>query len=393
MSALRILHLGKYYPPARGGIETVVESLCRGERPAVETRALVLNKARPTSEEVVDDVPVVRVGSVATIGAVSVAPTLPLWLARAQADVIVLHEPNPMALLAYALARPKAPLIVWFHSEVIRPRWQYRLFYEPLLAFALRRAARIVVASPPMMDVPALERYRTKCTVVPYGLNLARYEPTPQVAAKAQAIRRSVVDTPILLFVGRLVGYKGVEVLLRALPGLAAETVIVGDGPLRHSLMALAYDLGLSNRVRFVGETSDEELRAWYHACDVLVLPSVSRQEAFGMVQLEAMLAGHPVVSTDLKTGVAWVNQHESTGLIVRPGDAGELRQALTRLVADPDLRDQFGAAGRARVLELFTAEQMCRSTLSIYREVTGAASVACEPVTVAASGIAEARR
>jgi rhamnosyl/mannosyltransferase len=157
--------------------------------------------------------------------------------------------------------------------------------------------------------------------------------------------------------------------------------------------MALAYNLGLSNRVRFVGETSDEELRAWYHACDVLVLPSVSRQEAFGMVQLEAMLAGHPVVSTDLKTGVAWVNQHESTGLIVRAGDAGELRQALTRLVADPDLRDQFGAAGRARVLELFTAEQMCRSTLSIYREVTGAASVACEPVAVAASGIAEARR
>jgi glycosyltransferase involved in cell wall biosynthesis len=391
MSALRILHLGKYYPPARGGIETVVETLCRGERPAVETRALVLNKAPATSEEVIEGVPVVRVGSVATVGAVSVAPTLPLWLARAQADVIVLHEPNPVALLAYALAQPKAPLVVWFHSEVIRPQWRYRLLYEPLLAFALRRAARIVVASPPMMEVPALAAYRAKCTVVPYGLDLARYDLTPAVAEKVQALRPA--DVPTLLFVGRLVGYKGVEVLLRALPGVAAETVIVGDGPLRHSLMALAYDLGLGNRVRFVGETSDEELRAWYHACDVLVLPSVSRQEAFGMVQLEAMVCGHPVVSTDLRTGVAWVNQHERTGLVVRAGDVGELRQALVRLVADPDLRDRFGHAGRARVLELFTADKMCRSTLSIYRDVTGAAAMIHEPVTAAASGIVEARR
>src|SRR5262245_45810225 len=113
MSAMRILHLGKYYPPARGGIETVVETLCRGERPLVDSRALVMNKAGETTEEVLHGVPVVRVGSVATVGAVSIAPALPVWLARMTADVLVLHEPNPMALLAYALARPSTPLIVW----------------------------------------------------------------------------------------------------------------------------------------------------------------------------------------------------------------------------------------------------------------------------------------
>ena len=175
MSALRILHLGKYYTPDRGGIETVVETLCRGERPAVETHALVLNKADRTTAEVLDDIPVRRVGSIATVGSVSVAPSLPAWLSRADADVIVLHEPNPMALLAYAIARPEAPLIVWIHSEVIRPKLQYKLFYEPLLEIALRRAVRIVVASPPMLNLPALACHQHKCVVIPYGLERGRY--------------------------------------------------------------------------------------------------------------------------------------------------------------------------------------------------------------------------
>jgi lipopolysaccharide/colanic/teichoic acid biosynthesis glycosyltransferase len=119
-----------------------------------------------------------------------------------------------------------------------------------------------------------------------------------------------------------------------------------------------------------MGDISDAELLAWYHACDVLVLPSVSRQEAFGMVQLEAMLCGHPVISTELQTGTSWVNQHERTGIVVKPGDVSGLRSALERLCGDQELRDQFGDAGRKRVIEMFTAETMCRATASMYDEV-----------------------
>jgi rhamnosyl/mannosyltransferase len=372
MTALRILHLGKYYTPDRGGIETVVETLCRGERPSADTQALVLNKDNRTIEEMLDEVPVRRVASVAQIGSVSVAPTLPLWLSRADADVIVLHEPNPMALLAYALARPRAQLVVWIHSEVIRPPLQYRLFYQPLLEFALRRAVRIVVASPPMLKLPALARYQQKCTVIPYGLERAHYRLSGVTGSRVQAIRANLTK-PIVLFVGRLVPYKGVDVLLRAMKGLDAFTVIVGDGPCRMSLTALAVDSGLMDRVRFTGDISDAELLAWYHACDLLVLPSVSRQEAFGMVQLEAMLCGHPVVSTDLQTGTSWVNQHEHTGIVVKGGDENELRWAIERLIGDDELRDQLGDAGRKRVIEMFTAETMCRATISLYDEVARA--------------------
>jgi rhamnosyl/mannosyltransferase len=373
MSRVHVLHFGKYYPPARGGIETVVETLCRGERESADSRALVINRSGPTTREVVDGVPVTRVRSVATIGAVSVAPMLPVWLARSRADVIVLHEPNPMALVAYALARPRMPLVVWFHSEVIRPRWKYRLFYQPFLDFALRRASRIVVASPPMQDVPALSAYRDKCVVVPFGLTFDRYRMTPAVAASRDSIRRAAVR-PILLFVGRFVDYKGVDILLRAMRGIDADLMLVGDGPRRKALQDLAFELGVSDRVHFLGEVGDDSLLAWYHACDALVLPSVTRQEAFGMVQLEAMLCGHPVVSTDLGTGVAWVNQHERTGLVVPPGDAAALHDAIARLLNDADLRKQLGRAARARVHEEFSDTRMCAETLGVYREAIAAA-------------------
>jgi rhamnosyl/mannosyltransferase len=370
--SMRILHLGKYYAPHRGGIETVVETLCRGERPAADTHALVLNRANKTIEETLHDVPVRRVASIATLGSVSVAPTLPLWLSRADADVIVLHEPNPMALLAYAIARPRVPLVIWFHCEVIRPKLQYKVFYEPLLQFALRRAVRIVVASPPMVDLPPLARFKKKCTVIPFGLERARYRLSGVTASRVQAIRANV-KSPIVLFVGRLVPYKGVDVLLDAIKGLDATTVIVGEGPCRVSLMAKAVDSGLGDRVRFVGDISDAELLAWYHACDVFVLPSVTRQEAFGMVQLEAMLCGHPVISTELQTGTSWVNQHERTGIVVKPNNVSELRGALERLCGDRELREQFGDAGRKRVIETFSAETMCQATVALYDDVVRA--------------------
>ena len=126
----------------------------------------------------------------------------------------------------------------------------------------------------------------------------------------------------------------------------------------------------LSDRVQLVGEVSDEDLVAWLHACVALVLPSTTRQESFGIVQLEAMLCGRPVVSTDLPTGVPWVNVHNQTGLVVPVGDAAALHQALHRLITDDELRLTLGDAARERVLQTFTADRMCAAMLSLYREL-----------------------
>lgn len=372
---MKVLHVGKFYPPVSGGMERMLQLLCEGERAVAESRVLVANTVGwRTVRESLNGVPITRVGSVGRVGAVQVCPMFPFWLAVAQKDVMVIHEPNPIALASYVLVRPRAPLVVWFHSEVIRPRWRYALIYRPFLRFALKRAARIVVSSPALANqAAALREFRAKCVVIPFGLDAARLEPAPDTAPEAEAIRQRY-QRPIVLFVGRMVDYKGVDVLLRALVGLEATTLLVGDGPRRAALEELAGDLGLGGRAVFLGEVDDRRMSALYQACDLFVLPSVTRAEAFGLVQLEAMAAGKPVVSTAVPTGVPWVNQHGRTGLVVRPGEVPALRDAIARLLKDSDLRSRMGREGRSRVATEFTIARMVAQTTALYRQVLGVA-------------------
>jgi rhamnosyl/mannosyltransferase len=366
---MKVLHVGKYYPPVPGGMERVLQLLCEGERLLVDSRVLVAGTLRGTQREVRNGVPVTRSGSLARIGSVGLAPGLPLELFRSDRDITVVHEPNPVALASDFLTGGHGPLVVYFHSEVVRAEWKYRLLYRPFLRRVLDRAARIIVASPSMArSAEQLEAHRHKCVVIPYGIDPAPLAATPAVRTRAAALRQEL-GAPLVLFAGRLVPYKGVDVLLRAMATVDARLVVVGDGPLRRTLEAQASG-ACSGRVTFAGTVADEELTALYHACDVFVLPSVTRAEAFGMVQIEAMACGKPVVSTSVPSGVPWVNQHQETGLIVEPGDANALAGAVRTLLADSALRARFGQAGQRRVAQEFTASRMAERTVALYRDV-----------------------
>ena len=371
---MKILHLGKFYPPVRGGMETILALICERTAQHVKNRVLVANTHAATVEERHESVDVIRVAALARVGAVAICPRLPFVLAHEEADIIVLHEPNPMALLSYFLARPQGRLIVWYHSDVIRPSWRYRLFYRPFLRFALSRAVRIVVSSPALgASAPALQDFQAKCKVIPFGIETRTAAALTPVLARAEAIRRDA-GRPIVLFVGRLVAYKGVDVLLDAMKGLHAIALVVGEGPLRAQLAQQAHDLGVASQVRFLSSVEDDELAALYRACDVFVLPSVTRQEAFGVVQLEAMAAGKPVISTDLGTGVGWVNKDGETGYVVPPRDSRALHSALERVLGDATLQKSMGEAAAKRIRAEFTLERMIDDTLSLYRDVTATA-------------------
>jgi glycosyltransferase involved in cell wall biosynthesis len=390
MNRIRVLHVGKCYPPAPGGMERVVQLLCEGEQSTTDSRVLVANSARTTVRERWRGVQVTRVASVGGIGSVGVCPTFPLHLRRARRDVTVIHEPNPLALAADWIAGQHGPLVVWFHSEVLRPRWTYRLLYRPFLSRVLRRASRIVVSSPRLAEhAVELQPFRDKCVVIPFGIDVERLAPTPALEARAREIAR-LHPGPRLLFVGRLVPYKGVDVLLQALRHVAATALIVGDGPQRAALEAMAAHAGVASRVRFLGSVDDETVAAHLHACDALVLPSVTRAETFGVVQLEAMACGKPVVSTNLPTGVPWVNRAGDTGLVVEPNDPAALAGALTTLLADADLRRRMGERARARVAETFTVERMARQSAELYRQVVAERGL---PMPAAAPGAPDARR
>lgn len=391
MTRIRVLHVGKFYPPAPGGMERVVQLLCEGEQATTDSQVLVANAGRGTVREVWRGVHVTRVSSIAAIGSVGVCPGFPLALRRARRDVTVIHEPNPLALVSDWISAQQGPLVVWFHSEVLRPRWKYRLLYRPFLRRVLRRASRIVVSSPRLAEhAEELADVRDKCVVIPFGIDTGRLARSPAVEAKVREIERAYPG-PRVLFVGRLVGYKGIEVLVRGMQSVAATALVVGDGPLRGRLEALAAAPGLASRVRFLGHLDDESVVAHLHACDLFVLPSVTRAETFGVVQLEAMACGKPVVSTNLPTGVPWVNRHGETGLVVEPGDAAALASALNALLGDPALRERLGTRARQRVEDDFTVDRMASRSAELYRQVLLERGATGEPLP--AAGVASGFR
>jgi rhamnosyl/mannosyltransferase len=177
----------------------------------------------------------------------------------------------------------------------------------------------------------------------------------------------------LMLFAGRLVYYKGLQYLIAAMPLVRGKLLIVGDGPLRGRLERQARELGVAERVSFLGRLSDRQLRVVYHACDVFVLPSTHSSEGFGIVQLEAMACRKPVVNTRLRTGVPYVSLDGVTGLTVEPANSGVLAEALNTLLADPELRRVYGENGRARVLQEFTVQLMAERIMRVYGEVLGA--------------------
>ena len=375
-----VLHVGKFYPPVSGGMERVLETLCRSTRGLVENRVLVMNGTRRTIEEEVDGVRVVRVGTIAAAGSVHIAPSFPACLRRERADLMILHEPNPWALLSYVIARPPAPLFIWYHSDVVRPRLQYAAFYAPIARPVYNRARRIIVSSPPLVEhARALQAYRDRVRVIPFGIEPAAWRLDPRDEHAVAAARREF-GSPFVLFAGRHVAYKGIDVLVRALAGTGVRGVIAGDGPKRAEWEALARSLAAAGQIRFVGEVPDAQLKHLMHAAAMFALPSVTRAEAFGYVQLEAMAAGVPVISTDVPSGVSWVNQDGRTGRTVRAGDPDSLRAAILELAGDAALRERMGAAGRRRVEEAFTFEQLRERMRQLFEEagVIASPSAAC---------------
>jgi len=367
---LKVLHVGKYYPPVSGGMERVVQMLCRVAPDRLDSRVLAFSRGTSTIEEIVDGVPVTRVATLGQAGSVPVAPTFAAHLRRANADVMIVHEPNPWALLSLLFARPRMPFAIWFHSDVVRPWLQYRLFYAPVARPAYDRAARFVVSSPVLAEASAmLTPYADRIAVIPFGIDAGAWEATAAIRQRAADLQVAA-GRPIVLFVGRLVPYKGVDVLIKAAAPLPVQVVIAGEGPMGDVWKRAATAHRDRAIVDFPGPLSDDDVKAWLHAADVLVLPSITPAEAFGVVQLEAMASGTPVISTRVASGVSWVNRDNETGFVVPPGDVVALRRALERLLADPPLRARFGAAGVARVQSEFTMPAMADRLVALCHAV-----------------------
>ncbi|MSU36127.1 MAG: glycosyltransferase [Pedosphaera sp.] len=348
---VKILELGKFYAPERGGIETLLRSLCEGfVGLGAEVDCVVANRTFRTVHETLAGVRVHRLASWREAMSISLTPRYPFATRRFRADLWHAHFPNPLADLAAVFGPRRTPLILSWHSDIVRQKAALR-FYLPLQRALLRRATRIVVATPYHLEYSSyLPEFGSKCVVIPYGLNLDRFELDADGRARVASLRREAGGRRILLNVGRLVGYKGHRYALLALQQLPSAVLwLVGTGPLEFELRALAGELGVTDRVRFWGDISDKDLPRFFHACDVFVFPSISPNEAFGLVQVEAMACGKPVIACQLRSGVPYVCGDGISGLTVPPANPDGLADAVNRLLSNDAYCLQLGAAGRRR--------------------------------------------
>jgi glycosyltransferase involved in cell wall biosynthesis len=367
---MKVVHIFKdYYPPTTGGIEQHISLLCRLLAKKIDVTVMIPGRSIRRGEDSLQGVRIIRVPEFGRFASAPLCPTAPFELNRLRPDIVHLHFPNPMGDLSYLLGGRNIPLLVTYHADIIRQK-SFLPLYRPVLRRLFKNVSRIIVGSEEYIASSALLcEYRRKCTIIPYGVDIEALVPRNGESAQIDSIRHET-GGKLVLFVGALRYYKGLDVLLSAMVKVAGHLAVVGRGTEDKALKHLASQLGVGDRVTFYGEVSDLKLRTLYNAADVFVLPSTNRCEAFGIVQLEAMACGKPVVSTDLPTGVRFVNQHEITGLIVRPGDPEALANALNRLLGDAALRSNLGSAARRRTKQEFSAGQMAARTLELYREI-----------------------
>jgi rhamnosyl/mannosyltransferase len=283
----------------------------------------------------------------------------------ANADILHIHLPNPVAILAYMASGFTGKLIFTYHSDIVRQKILGSAF-SSILHRALDQSHAIIATSDNYLKTShTLSAHLDRCHVIPLGIPLDRFrDPDPHIVDWI----RNQYGPSIVVALGRLVRYKGFDHLLRAMTKVDGHLLLIGNGPLREELEALSRSLGIHDRVTILSGVSD--VVPYYHAADVFVLPSINRSEAFGLVQLEAMACGKPVINTALNSGVPFVSRNEETGLTVPPSDEEALAAAITKLLRDPDLRARLGAAAKLRVQTEFNVETMARRTLSLYESV-----------------------
>lgn len=357
---LRVLQVNKLYAPETGGVETVVQHLTEGLRDRVDMAVLCCARKGSGREEFVRGVRVVRAGSFGTFASMPISFSFIFKLRRMakSADIIHLHQPFPLGDLAILLSGFKGKVFASWHSDVVRQKRLMKL-YAPILHRFLKRVDCVIVASQNHIEnsdyLPAV---RQKCVVIPYGIDPDEYNPAPYEH-----------EGPVrALYSGRLVYYKGVDVLLEALAKTQDIALdIAGDGPLKMQLVEQAKRLNISSRVNFRGYLSREELNRAFHECDFFVLPSTAKSEAFGIVQLEAMASAKPVINTSLPSSVPIVSLDGVSGLTVPPGDADALARAMEHLACDEALRRAYGNNARKRVLEKFALSDMYQKVLECY--------------------------
>lgn len=372
MSEIAVLHIGKFYP-VYGGVEKVMYDLCEGlSKQGIRSDFLGVN-ADEQKTQIIDINAFFCVYAMASSKKIastylSMGFITKLRAIKDQYSIIHIHHPDPMACLALFLSGYKGIVICHWHSDIVKQKMLLKL-YTPLQTWMLKRAKLIITTSPNYRDgSPFLQNYLSKIKVLPIGI--------PPVEKTMQADLRQHIATltkgkKLVFSLGRLIYYKGYEYLVEAAKLLPDYCFIVGGkGPLKESLEAKVVTLGLSDRFFFVGRIEDEDLPTYYEMSNLFCLPSIAKSEAFGIVQVEAMAYGKPIVATDIAgSGTGWVNAEGISGLNAAPENAKDLAEKIDLILRNDSVEKEYGIAALERYQNLFTQDKMVSDCLGMYKK------------------------
>ncbi|MCA2415567.1 glycosyltransferase [Vibrio chemaguriensis] len=367
----RILHLSKLYPPFWGGIETVVYDLVKGSiRAKNKVDVLCVSENNESSTEVFDGATVYRCASFLHVASLYLSwDFIKRWYKiRNNYDIIHVHFPNPLALCALFFLSTNSKIVVHWHSDIVKQKF-LKIPFIPIQKWVLKRCSRIITTSPIYAQSSTdLQPYLDKVEVIPIGINVERYDFID--SSRLTQLKEKYADKKIIFSLGRHVYYKGFEYLIESALNLPDDYIILlgGVGELTGSYQNLINKYSLNDKVILLGKIPSSDISAYFSICDVFCLPSVERSEAYGVVQLEAMCFGKPVISTDIYgSGVPWVNKNNVSGLVVPTKNSESLAHAIIEVIEG----NEFNSDGIKSYFDNnFTVDIMNKKTIEMYKKV-----------------------
>lgn len=348
-------------------MEKIVQQISEGlnNKDDLKIEVLCCNNKNKTEKETINGVKITKSSNLKNLWGMPISFSFFKLFKKIikEVDIVDLHVPFPLGDIAIFLFRPKAKLIVHYHSDIVRQKL-LAFFLKPILNNTLRLASKIIISNPRLLEnSPYLQKFTKKCVVVPFGVDINKFQKFDK--SKVNSIKQKYGD--FALFVGRTSYYKGLDYLIDAMKNISQKLVIVGEGKNKKILKKKVESLKLDNRVYFLAPLPESDLINFYNACSVFVLPSIFKSEAFGIVLIEAMACGKPIISTELGTGTSFVNQNDITGFVVPPKDAKSLTEAINKLLKDKKMAEIFGHSARTRIENIFTLDKMLKSTQWVY--------------------------
>lgn len=383
----RILQISNYQYPHIGGIEQVARDITDSliENESVQQKIICFNEdahdgdyichRKETVYDKVDGVDVIRCGCFAKVASQSISLTYPRELKKIlmefDPEIVIFHYPNPfVSSFLLPMLSKKTKLILYWHLDITKQKILRKLFYGQTIRL-LKRADKVIATSPNyIVGSPYMSRFKEKCMVIPNCIRPERLAVTDDAKNRAAQIKQKYKEKTICFAVGRHVPYKGITYLVQASKLLdnSFEILIGGKGPLTDSLKKEAAG---DSKITFLGRISDEDLIAYYLACDIFAFPSITKNEAFGIALAEGMYFNNPTVTFTIPgSGVNYVSLNGVTGIECPNGNVEALAEAIKLLQKDKKLTQKYGEAANERVKRLFMFNQMKQSINSLINKI-----------------------